>query len=307
MGTVLGLSLTAGAVGWALVDASQGTVLDHDAIEFAADVEIAGTAARGAYAIATTAGLEVDRVRMTWSDDAKHSGLRLRTKLRSLGLADVEAVPQVNAVAAAGEPERADIPARITLAYGAAMATVDPSEAITEPVRRQPSRRSRGRQLASAAAGLTAATALSVVCLGAGSAPQVAPAPTTTEQAGSQDPGWVAVPAAPPNVAATTDRKVVVPSATAEPAIVVVQRYDPAPAFSAPELEAPVAAPQPVAEPPVQAHLTGVTPALPAGVVGPSATAGAAPAPGPGFTEPAPPSPPGDQMTDPFNLFTPLP
>ncbi len=301
VGAVLGMSLTAGEVGWALVDATRGTVLDHDAMDFAADIEIAGMAARGAYAIATADGLEIDRVRLTWSDDAKHNGQRLRTKLSSLGLTDVEAVPQASAAGVSGEPGRADIPAGIALAYGAAMATVDPRDAITEPVARQPVRRLRPRRFASAAVGLAAATALSAVCLGAGSSPQVAPAATTIEKTRSHDAGWVVVPADPPNLADTTNRKVMTPSVAAEPAVVEVQRYQPALVVGVPGGQGSVAVPQPVAEPFAQPHLSGAVPAPSPGGVGPIV------APVLGVAEPTLSAPSGTQMTDPVNLFTPLP
>ena len=118
----MGLSLTADVVGWVLVDVDAGGLLDHDVLEVTAGAETAGAAVLGAHAIAATAGHEIDRVRITWSDDAAHDGLRLQSRLRSLALSPVEAVPQSRALAVLVDPEDADLPVDIVLAYGAAMA-----------------------------------------------------------------------------------------------------------------------------------------------------------------------------------------
>ena len=95
----MGLSLTADVVGWVLVDVDAGGLLDHDVLEVTAGAEFGGAAELGAHAIAATAGNEIDRVRITWSDDAAHDGLRLQSRLRSLALSPVEAVPQSRALA----------------------------------------------------------------------------------------------------------------------------------------------------------------------------------------------------------------
>ena len=143
MRTVLGLSLNSNDVAWMLVDAAAGTVLDHDVLEFHADAEIAGAAARGAHAIARACGFEVDRVRLTWSSDAGADGLRLRTRLETLGFSHVEAIPLACAMAVIVAPEAMDMAPRSALAYGAALAPVSPSEAITVPVVQQISARGK--------------------------------------------------------------------------------------------------------------------------------------------------------------------
>ncbi len=204
----MGLSLTSDAVGWALVDTAEGAVLDHDALEFPADADTAGVAARGAQAIATIAGLDVDYVRLTWSDKAAQDGLRLRSRLRSQGFTRVEAVPLSCALAAAVGPEHADMANGVVLAYQAAIATVGNAEAITEPVIQRPPRRARPRRLLSSALGIAAAVTLGVLCLGAGAGPNVVPTVATIDQPAPTEPGWIAVPAAPSNPTGSQARKV---------------------------------------------------------------------------------------------------
>ncbi|GFM18827.1 MULTISPECIES: hypothetical protein [Mycobacteriaceae] len=245
MGTVMGLSLTADMVGWVLVDVDAGGLLDHDVLEVTAGAEIAGAAVLGAHAIAATAGHEIDRVRITWSDDAGHDGLRLQSRLRSLALSPVEAVPQSRALAVLVDPEDADLPVDIALAYGAAMAAADHDETIPDPVGVDPVRRSPARRLLTSALGVAAAVAIGVFFLGAAGGPDVAPAATAVEQPSAAEPGWVAVPVTPPNTVTIPARKVVaVPSprsARPEP----VSSYQPA--QSAATVPAPQVAPAPAA------------------------------------------------------------
>lgn len=252
----MGLSLTADMVGWVLVDVDTGALLDHDVLEVTAGAETAGAAALGAHAIAATAGHEIDCIRITWSDDAAHDGLRLQSRLRSLALSRIESVAQSRALAVLVSPEDADMPADIALAYGAAMAGTDPGETIPAPATDGPVRRRRGRRLLTSALGVAAAVALGVFVLGAAGGPDVAPAATAVEQPAAADPGWVAVPAAPPNPAAIPARKVVaVPSPRPEP----VSSYYPTQAAAT--VPAPQSAPEPAAvvvdEPQVQPLVSG--------------------------------------------------
>ncbi len=258
----MGLSLTADVVGWVLMDVDAGGLLDHDVLEVAAGAETAGAAVLGAHAIAATAGHEIDRVRITWSDDAAHDGLRLQSRLRSLALSPVEAVPQSRALAVLIEPEDADLPVDIALAYGAAMAAAGPSETIPEPVAADPVRRSPARRLLTSALGVAAAVALGVFFLGAAGGPDVAPAATAIDQPSPADPGWVAVPVAPPNTVAIPARKVVaVPSPRPAQPAPVPSYY---PAQSAATVPAAQVAPGPpavtAAEPQGQPLLSGTQP-----------------------------------------------
>ena len=258
----MGLSLTADVVGWVLMDLDAGGLLDHDVLEVTAGAETAGAAVLGAHAIAATAGHEIDRVRITWSDDAAHDGLRLQSRLRSLALSPVEAVPRSRALAVLVDPEDADLPVDIALAYGAAMAADDTAETIPGPGADEPVRRSPARRLLTSALGVAAAVALGVFFLGAAGGPDVAPAATAVEQPSAADPGWVAVPVAPPNTVAVPARKVVaVPSPrTAQPEP-VTSYYPAQPAATVPAAQvAPGAAAVTAAEPQGQPVLSGTQP-----------------------------------------------
>ncbi|PRC43534.1 hypothetical protein C6A85_000000104855, partial [Mycobacterium sp. ITM-2017-0098] len=131
MGMVLGLSLTSEDIVWVLVDEADGTVADHDSVEFHADAEIAGAAARGARAIATAGGFDVELIRLTWSDDVAREGLRVRSHLSCLGFDNVEAVPLKCAGAVMVDP---DMEPDLALAYGAARADVGLPDAIAVPL-----------------------------------------------------------------------------------------------------------------------------------------------------------------------------
>ena len=185
MRTVLGLSLNSNEVAWVLVDAAAGTVLDHDVLEFHADAEIAGTAARGAHAIAGPAGSRsigsVSRGAATLAED----GLRLRTRLETQGFSDVEAVPLACAMAVIVAPEAMDMAPRSALAYGAALARGQSERGNHRPRGATIPARSRlhRRRIVSAVLGVAAAAVLGVLCLSAGSAPQVEPAATTADAA----------------------------------------------------------------------------------------------------------------------------
>ncbi len=260
MSTVLGLSLTATEVVWALVDVSDGTVLDHDALEWEAGAAIAGTAARGARSIANADGVDVDRVRLIWTPAVAAAGRRLEIELRSLGFDAVEAVPWHCATRVLVKPEESDMPARVVLAYGAAMAVIDPSEAFTVPLRAQDAPRPRRRpaRVLAAAIGVVAAAAVGAVFVSAGSPPQVEPAAAAAEQPAS-DPGWVSVTA--PGTAAEPLRKVV--NADAAPplrrAAAAVPAWTPPAGTPVASAATPAAVPHlPVAG---QQHLPGAQPA----------------------------------------------
>lgn len=303
MRTVLGLSLSSTDVVWVLVDKANGAVVDHDVLEFAADAEIAGAAARGAQAIATSAGCHVSRVRLTWSEDAARDGLRLRTRLGSLGFTNVEAVPLSCANAALIAPAAMDMNPHLALAYGAARAEVSLSEAITVPVQQLPARgRRRARRIATAVLGVAAAAAVGGLCLSAGASPRLDPETTTAGHSVSSDPsdtGWAAVPAVPAAPAAAPVRKIVAGPSSDEEApapqfdypvqAVIAEAVQPLPESAAVPQPATEVAPVPLGQP----HLTGVDPG-----VGPVPVAVEAPAEAPA---------PVPEMTDPLNLFSALP
>ena len=171
-------------------------------------------------------------------------------------------MPQSRALAVLIEPEDADLPVDIVLAYGAAMAAADSGETMPEPVSNEPVRRSPARRLLTSALGVAAAVALGVFFLGAAGGPDVAPAATAVEQPSAADPGWVAVPVAPPNTVAVPARKVVaVPSPrTAQPE--PLSSYYPSPsAATVPAAQvAPGSAAVTAAEPQGQPVLSGTQP-----------------------------------------------
>lgn len=204
MGMVLGLSLTSDDVVWVLVDPADRSVADHDSVDVMADTEIAHAAARGAQAIANAGGLVLDRVRVTWTEDVARDGLRLRSQLSCLGFEDVEGVPLRSAGAVIVDPE---LDPRLALAYGAALAEVDPRETLTVSLHSRPLA-TRGARRAAMVLGAAAVAAVGGLLFVPGSPLQIGHAAATADQPAAAEPGWVAVPA-PTDGAATTQRKVV--------------------------------------------------------------------------------------------------
>ena len=262
MGAVLGLSLTATEVVWALVDEAARTVADHDAVEYGTSSATAAAAARGAHALARACGLEVERVRLVWTPDAEAHGLRLRTYLGSLGI-DAEAVPLACATRVLVDPGQCDMPPLVALAYGAALADVEPAEAFTVALPRQTAARRprRPARVLAAALGVAAAAAVGAVFLTAGSVPQVEPAASAVAPPAGADPGWVSV-TAPVDRAAGSLRKVVTESSEPSASTGYVQYAAPVKAAPVHAVPVPEAVPAPASLPapeavPVPANLPG--------------------------------------------------
>ncbi|MCG7596726.1 hypothetical protein [Mycobacterium sp. PSTR-4-N] len=350
MGAVLGLSLTSTEVTWALVDEAERTVIDHDSLELDGgsetgtdiDTDIARLAARGGHGLARACGLDVDRLRLVWTPDAETRGRRLRTDLRSLGVT-VDAVPLVCATRVLIDPQDCDIPPLVALAYGAALAEVDPAEAITVALPRVATRRKRPVRVLAAAIGVAAAAAVGAVFLTAGSVPEVEPAASAAAAPAAAEPGWVSVTApvdaaaepalkfvtAPSPTYAAAPVRVAAPAAPAAPralaapapAVVAAPEALPGPgALPGPDaLPAPNAlpGPAPVASPEgpeaPEAIATSGTPTAPSSAPHlpvddqqhlPGAEPLVAPLPGPDTEAPALPD---TEMTVPVNVFTALP
>lgn len=313
VGMVLGLSLTSEDIVWVLVDEADGAVADHDSVEFQADAEIASAAARGARAIATAGGFDVERIRLTWSDDVTREGLRLRSHLSCLGFDNVEAVPLTCAGAVMVDP---DMEPALALAYGAARADVSLAEAITVPLcTRAKSKRIRRGRIVLAVLGAAAAAALGGALLTSGSVPQLEQPAAATVQPATTDPGWVAV-SAPTDSAAQTVRKVVDALAPetldieapvpAEPLAAELVPAEPVPAEPVPSVTPIAAAPVPLDVP----HLPEGTPHLdspPAEAVVVAPAPESIPAAQPHLVDEQPALGPAPEMTDPANLFTALP
>ncbi|KRE33079.1 hypothetical protein ASG82_22895 [Mycobacterium sp. Soil538] len=121
MRVVMGLSLTAKSAVWALVDTKDGTILAEEVVTLDSANEIARAAARSIQSFALQSERDIDGVRMTWSEDARAHGIRLRTKLRLFGFETVETVSQDAAREGRNRTARHIAP-HLVLAYGAARA-----------------------------------------------------------------------------------------------------------------------------------------------------------------------------------------
>ncbi|MHA3021313.1 hypothetical protein ACXPWS_13775 [Mycobacterium sp. BMJ-28] len=97
MKTVLGLSVTSAGVGWVLVDgaAPESVTLDDDAfgVDTVDDLHTRGLAAvRGAQAIATASGHEVESIGVTWTDEVAAQAAQLISTLKDSGNGDVRSI-----------------------------------------------------------------------------------------------------------------------------------------------------------------------------------------------------------------------
>jgi len=124
MRLVLGLSLTASSAVWVLVDTVNGEILAEEVVALDSLHEIARAAARSVQAFDVQTGHDIEGVRMTWSDDARQHGIRLRTKLRLFGFDAVETVSEDHAREGRNKTARHIAP-HLALAYGAARADLD--------------------------------------------------------------------------------------------------------------------------------------------------------------------------------------
>ncbi|WP_131722366.1 hypothetical protein [Mycolicibacterium chubuense] len=113
--------MTAKSAVWALVDTKDGTILADEVVTLDSANEIARAAARSIQTFALQSERDIDGVRMTWSEDARAHGIRLRTKLRLFGFETVETVSQDAAREGRNRTARHIAP-HLVLAYGAARA-----------------------------------------------------------------------------------------------------------------------------------------------------------------------------------------
>ncbi|MCV7354861.1 hypothetical protein [Mycolicibacterium fluoranthenivorans] len=108
MKTVLGLSVTSAGVGWVLVDGAEPEALtvDDDSFSVATidDLQSRALAAvRGAQAIASASGHEIESIGVTWGDDVAAHAAQLIATLKECGYADVRSVRLQNAAPAAAD------------------------------------------------------------------------------------------------------------------------------------------------------------------------------------------------------------
>ena len=112
MKTVLGLSVTSAGVGWVLVDGAEPEALTVDDDSFSVstidDLQSRALAAvRGAQAIASASGHEIESIGVTWGDDVAAHAAQLIATLKECGYADVRSVRLQNAAAPAAEDRAA--------------------------------------------------------------------------------------------------------------------------------------------------------------------------------------------------------
>lgn len=225
MRVVMGLSLTAKSAVWALVDTKDGTILADEVVPLDSANEIARATARSVQTFALQSQRDIDGVRLTWSDDARAHGIRLRTKLRLFGFETVETVTPEAAREGRNRTARHIAP-HLVLAYGAARADLHGSDEHRNVLSRLVS---RVPLPVAAAAGVIAVAGLGVYAL-------TGVFTTTTHVTEASAPAPAPAPAAvaPPAPA---------PAPLAAPAEAPERAPEPEPA----PLAAPVAAAVPVA------------------------------------------------------------
>ncbi|MEW5809759.1 MAG: hypothetical protein AB1925_09910 [Actinomycetota bacterium] len=119
--------MTAKSAVWALVDTKDGTILADEVVPLDSANEIARATARSVQTFALQSQRDIDGVRLTWSDDARAHGIRLRTKLRLFGFDTVETVTPEAAREGRNRTARHIAP-HLVLAYGAARADLHGSD-----------------------------------------------------------------------------------------------------------------------------------------------------------------------------------
>nr|ABP45929.1 conserved hypothetical protein [Mycolicibacterium gilvum PYR-GCK] len=155
MRVVLGLSVTAGSAVWVLVDTYDGSIIADEVVALDSTHEIARAAARSVQDYATQSSRDIDGVRLVWDDEARHEGIRLRTKLRLFGFEVIETVSEEAAREGRNRTARHIAP-HMVLAYGAARADLD--DASDKGVLRRLTEKVPARDLADRGAGAPALT-----------------------------------------------------------------------------------------------------------------------------------------------------
>ena len=245
MRMVLGLSLTATSAVWALVDTKDGAILADEVVALESVNEIARATARSVQSFALQSERDIDGIRMTWTDDARNQGIRLRSKLRLFGFDTIEQISEDDAREGRNRTARHIAP-HLTLAYGAARAHADDDG--NGLLRRLTARVPVGRAsfsrvpmpiaIAASIATVCAVAALGVFTAMGGPSPQ--PVETTNaEVVPVTDPSAAVVPAPAPQPPAA---RVAAPA----PAPAALAAREPAPPVADPQAVTPqiAAAPQ---------------------------------------------------------------
>lgn len=252
MRVVLGLSLTATSAVWALVDTKDGAILADEVVALDSVNEIARATARSVQAFALQSDRDIDGIRMTWTDDGRDHGIRLRSKLRLFGFDTIEHVTEEEAREGRNQTARHIAP-HLTLAYGAARA--HPADEAHHLLRRLTSRVPVARAtIARVPMRITMAASIAAVCAVAalGVFATMGGSPSQPVETANAEPEPAAAPPAaltPP--ARTGPAPVAAPAPARQPA---------APAPQAPVVDTPapasaqiVAEPQPASAPQVVA------------------------------------------------------
>ncbi|WP_374156983.1 hypothetical protein ACEWX3_15105 [Mycobacterium sp. G7A2] len=252
MRVVLGLSLTATSAVWALVDTKDGAILADEVVALDSVNEIARATARSVQAFALQSDRDIDGIRMTWTDDGRDHGIRLRSKLRLFGFDTIEHVTEEEAREGRNQTARHIAP-HLTLAYGAARA--HPADEAHHLLRRLTSRVPVARAtIARVPMRITMAASIAAVCAVAalGVFATMGGSPSQPVETANAEPAPAAAPPAALTPPARTDPA---PAAAPAPA-----RQPAAPAPQAPVVDIPapasaqiVAEPQPASAPQVVA------------------------------------------------------
>lgn len=123
MRLVLGVSLTASSAAWVLIDTADGNIVSEKVVALDSAHQIASATARSIQDFDQQTQHDIEGVRLTWSDDAREHGIRLRTKLRLFGFETVETVSQDAAREGLNKTARYFAP-HLDLAFGAARSDV---------------------------------------------------------------------------------------------------------------------------------------------------------------------------------------
>ena len=234
MRLVLGVSLTASSAVWVLVDTVNGKILAEEVVALDSLQEIARATARSVQAFDVQTEHDIEGVRMTWSDEARQHGIRLRTKLRLFGFETVETVTQDAARDGRNKTARHLAP-HLALAYGAARSDVNADESrgvFHRLASRVPMGTSRVPMGAAAAVFVAA-----VVGVGLYAFVVASPTPDAPESAAAEStPAQSGQPAGPAPVAAPSAAPVAAPAA-------------PTPVAAAAAAPEALPASQPIAEP----------------------------------------------------------
>jgi hypothetical protein len=238
MREVLGLSLTANAVVWTLVDPVDGTIVADDVVEVDAAEDLADAAAGSVEAFASRTERHIDAIRIAWSKGTAGAAVKLTSKLRSLGFSDVNVITEDEARYGRNRTARYIDPS-LELAYGAARTVTAANH--DKPLRRMTARLPARR--------VSIAVASSVVVMAVGAAGAGYLLLDKTPQQAADHASTPVMTAPPPEHAPVVAMPAAAPPPPPAPVVAVPAAAPPPP----PAPEVAVASPVVLALPPVEA------------------------------------------------------